>query len=164
MDGTNPDPLFGLVIGSGPMSITHTTTNTLTGGPSTAMQTILTQLPPPVTISQTVTNVITGGSGPSTNIVPLTIPKGSGPSITMPQVPPVVQVHHVPVNPTTIVGPSHINLGSNLPFMARLNLPDLARLTNDPSVIKPFGLPCQPNTPQTSLSLRGRQASDLKTT
>ena len=28
--------------------------------------------------------------------------------------------------------PSHINLGSNLHFMAGLNLPNLAQLTNDP--------------------------------
>ena len=76
MDGTNLDPLFGLVIGSGPMSIPHTTTNTLAGGPSTAMQTVLTQLPPPVPTSQIIPPVIPGGSGPSTNTVPLAIPGG----------------------------------------------------------------------------------------
>ena len=42
-----------------------------------------------------------------------------------------MQVHYAPANPTTIPSPSHINLGSNLPFMACLNLHDLARLTND---------------------------------
>ena len=58
---------------------------------------------------------------------------GSGPSTMVPKVPLVMQVRHVPTNPTTIVAPSHINLGSNLPFMARLNFPDLAQLlTNDP--------------------------------
>ena len=50
----------------------------------------------------------------------------------VPQVPPIMQVHHVPANPTTMATPSHINLGSNLPFMAHLNLPDFARLTNNP--------------------------------
>ena len=73
-----------------------------------------------------------GGSGPSTHIVPFTTLRGSGPSIMVPKVPPVMLVHHVPANPTIIAAPSHINLGSNLPFMANLNLNDLARLTNDP--------------------------------
>ena len=41
-------------------------------------------------------------------------------------------MHYAPPNPTTITTPSHINLGSNMPFMAHLNLPYLAKLTNDP--------------------------------
>ena len=57
---------------------------------------------------------------------------GGGLSTTVPQVPLVAQVHHVPANPTIIAAPSHINLGSNIPFMACLNLPNLAWLTNDP--------------------------------
>ena len=42
-----------------------------------------------------------------------------------------MQMHYAPTNPTPIAAPSHINLESNLPFMAHLNLPNLARLTND---------------------------------
>ena len=34
--------------------------------------------------------------------------------------------------PDTIAGPSQANLCSSLPFMASLNLPNLAWLTNDP--------------------------------
>ena len=76
--------------------------------------------------------VIHGGSGPSTYTAPPTTLGGTVPSTMVPQVPPAMQVHHVPGNPTTMATPSHINLGSNLPFMERLNLPNLARLTNDP--------------------------------
>ena len=75
-----------------------------------------------------------------------------------------MQVHHVPANPTTMAAPSHINLGSNLPFMAHLNLPNLDQLTNDPTAIKSFGLLCQPNYPQIFPSLKGRQGSAPKTT
>ena len=76
--------------------------------------------------------IIHGGSGPSTYTAPPTTLGGTSSSIMVPQVPPVMQVHHVPANPITTVAPSHINLGSNLPFMAHLNLLDLARLINDP--------------------------------
>ena len=41
-------------------------------------------------------------------------------------------MHYAPANPTTIAAPSHINLGSNFPFMARLKLPNLAWLKNNP--------------------------------
>ena len=75
---------------------------------------------------------IDGGSGPSIYTAPPTTLGDTGPSTMVPQVPPVMQVHHVLANPTTMAAPSHINLGSNLPFMAHFNLPDLARLTNDP--------------------------------
>ena len=65
--------------------------------------------------------------------LPPTTLGGIGPSAMVPpQVPPVVQMHYAPANPTTIVAPSHINLGSNLLFMTRINLPHLDRLTNDP--------------------------------
>ena len=50
----------------------------------------------------------------------------------VPQVPPAMQVHYAPANPTTMAAPSHINLGSNLPFMAHLKFLDLAWLKNDP--------------------------------
>ena len=161
MAGANPDPFSGLVIGSGPISIPHITTNTSTRGPSTVIQTVISQLPPPTLTNQTMPPVIPGGSvlsthtvplgmpggsGPSTYVsppvihggsgtsahtVPLSIPGGSGPSTTMPQVPLVMQVHHVPTNPTAIsppshITPSHIDLGPNMPSMAHHNLPNLA--------------------------------------
>ena len=135
------------------------TTNTLVGGPSNTMQTVITRLPQPTPTSQTVPLIIPRGSGPSTHTVPLGMPRGSGPSTyTAPPIthggsassthtvpfttlggsgpsatlPPVMHMHYVPANPTTIAAPSHINLGSKIPFMACLNLPDLAWLTNDP--------------------------------
>ena len=64
MDGANLDSLSGMVIGNGPMSMPQVTTNALAVGPSTAMQTVLTQLSPPVPTSQNVPPVILGGNGP----------------------------------------------------------------------------------------------------
>ena len=139
------------------MSIPHTTTNTLAVGPSTSMHTILTHLPPPAPTSQTVPPVIPGGSGPSAHTIPLAIPGGSGPSTTVPQVPPVMQGHHVPTNPTTIVGPSHINLGSNLPFMACLNFPELSKLTNDPICHQAFWHPMPTKLPSDIPKFEGKE-------
>ena len=80
-----------------------------------------------------VPTIIHGGNVPATHTIPPTTLRGIGPSIMVPpQAPPTVHMHYAPANPTTIAAPSHINLGSNLPFMAHLNLPDLAILTNDP--------------------------------
>ena len=144
------------------MSTPQITTNTPTSGPNMVMQTIISQLPPPILTSKfvppathggsipsthtvppgihggsgpstyTALPVIHGGSGPSTHTVPPTTLRGIDPSTMMPQVPPAMQVHYASANPTTMASPSHINLGSNLPFTAHLNLPDLAWLTNDP--------------------------------
>ena len=145
--GTNLDPFSCIEIASGPMFTPQTITNNPAGGPILVMQNIISQLPPPILTNQAVPPathggsgpstytthpIICGGSGPSTCTVPPTTLGGTGPSTMVPQVPPVMQVHHVPANPTTNAAPSHINLGSNLPFMARLNFPDLARSTNDP--------------------------------
>ena len=44
----------------------------------------------------------------------------------VPKLPPTMQVHYAPANPTTTAAPPHIILVSNLPFMAHLNL------THDP--------------------------------
>ena len=94
---------------------------------------------PPVTqgnsapSTYTVPLVTHGGSVPSIHTIPHTTLASIGPSTMVPpQVPLAMQVHYAPTNPTTIPPPSHINLGSNLPFMARLNFPDLGQLTNDP--------------------------------
>ena len=70
--------------------------------------------------------IIHGGSGPSTYTAPPTTLRGTGSSTMVLQVPLVMQVHHVPTKPATMDAPSHINLGSNLPFTAHLNFPDLA--------------------------------------
>ena len=76
---------------------------------------------------------IHGGNDPATHTTPQKTLGGIGPSAMVPpQAPPAMQMHYAPANPTPIVAPSHINLGSNLPFMAHLNLPELARLTNEP--------------------------------
>ena len=97
--------------GSGPS--THTTPPTIQGGSG-----------PSTYIAPT---VIHGGNVLATHTVPPTTHGGIDPFAMVPsQVPPVVQMHYAPANLTTIVAPSHINLGSNLPFMAHLNLPDLA--------------------------------------
>ena len=125
MAGANSDPFFGIAIASGPISTPQYVTNNPPGGPSTVMQTIISQLPPPILTSQVVPFATHGGSMPSTHAVPLGIHGGSGPSTytippttlggtspstMVPQVPPVMQVHHVPANPTTIAAPYHINL------------------------------------------------------
>ena len=67
-------------------------------------------------------------------------------------------MHHVPTNPTTIAAPSHINLGSILPFMACLNLPDLARLTNDPICHQTFWPPMPTKLPSDIPKFEGKAA------
>ena len=156
MAGANLDPFFSIAISSGPMSTQQTITNNPTGGPSMVMQTVISQLPPPIVTSQAIPLTTHGGSGPSTHTTPPTTQGGSGPFTyiapivihggnvlsthtvppttsggigpsTMAQpIPLVMQVHYTPANPTTIPPPSHINLRSNIPFMAHLNLPHLA--------------------------------------
>ena len=74
-----------------------------------------------------------------------------------PQVPPAVRMHYAPSNPTTIAAPSHINLGSNLPFMAHLNLPDLARLTNDPIRHQAFWPPMPTKLPLDIPKFEGKE-------
>ena len=56
-------------------------------------------------------------------------------------------MHYAPTNPATIAAPSHINLGSNLPFMARLNLPDFPQLKNVPIHHKTFWPPMPTKLP-----------------
>ena len=46
-----------------------------------------------------------------------------------------------------MVAPSHINLGSKLPFMEHLKLPDLAQLTNDPICHQTFWPPMPTKLP-----------------
>ena len=97
-----------------------------------------------------------GGNGPSTLTIPLTILGDSGLSTTVPQVTLVMHVHQVPINPTTIAGPSHINLASNLPFMACINLPDLAQLTNDPIFHQTFWPPMPTKLPSDIPKFEGK--------
>ena len=171
MAGANPDPFSGIPIASGPMSTPQTITYNPTGGPNMIVQTIISQLPPPILTSQavppatqggsgpstyTAPPVIHGGSRPSTHTVPPTTLGGTSPSTMVPQVPQVMQVHHVPTNPTTIVAPSHINLGSKLPFMARLNLYDLDRLTNDPIFHQTFWPPMPTKLPSDIPKFEGK--------
>ena len=186
MAGANLDPFFGIAIASGPMSTPQTITNNPAGGPNMVMQTTISQLPPPILTSQAVPPTTHGGSGPSTYIAPpvthggsgpstYTAPPithgGSGPSIhtvphttlggivpsTMaPPAPPSMQVHYAPANPTTIPSPSH-NLGSNLPFMAHLNLPDLAQLTNNPIRHQTFWPPMPTKLPSDIPKFEGKE-------
>src|SRR5713226_5665175 len=73
-----------------------------------------------------------------------------------PQAPLAMQMHYAPANPTPIAAPSHINLGSNLPFMARLNLPDLARLMNDPIRHQAFWPPMPTKLPSRITNFEGK--------
>ena len=147
------------------------TTNTLAGGPSIAMQTVLTQLPPPILTSQTVPPVIPGGSFPSTHTVPhvipggiipsdhaipLTIPRGTGLPPTMPQIPPVTQGHHIPVNLGSIAAPPITNFEPNLPFMDCLKFPDWARLNNDPIIHQPHWPPIPTKLPSDVPNIEGK--------
>ena len=172
MVGANPDPFFGVVIASGPMSTPQTTTTTPAGGPSKVMQTDISQLPPPILTSQvvppvthggsgpstyTAPPVIHGGGGPSTHTIPPTTLRGTGPSMMVPQVPPAIQMHYALANPNTMAAPPHNNLGSNLPFMAHLNLPDLARLTNDPIRHQTFWPPMPTKLPSDIPKFEGKE-------
>ena len=67
-----------------------------------------------------------------------------------------MQMQYEPANPTPIATPSHINLGSNLPFMAHLNLPDLARLTNDPICHQAFWPPIPTKLPSDIPKFEGK--------
>ena len=101
--------------------------------------------------------VIHGGNVPATHTIPPTTLGGIGPStIVLPQAPPAVQMHYALANPTTIAAPSHINLGSNLPFMAHLNLPDLAGLTNDPIHHQAFWPPMPTKLPSNIPKFEGK--------
>ena len=46
--------------------------------------------------------------------------------------PPFARANYMPIDPNTIAIPPRYSLGSSLPFMANLNLPNLSSLTNDP--------------------------------
>ena len=131
MASANPDPFSGVLIGSGPMSVPQIVTNIPISGPSTGMKNFISQLPnssgpTPISTIPFVPPIIPRGSVPSKTL--FTIPIMGGQS----HVPPVTQGHHISINPNAIYGPFFINVGSNLPFMARLIFRDLARLTNDP--------------------------------
>ena len=65
-------------------------------------------------------------------------------------------MHYALANPTPIAAPSHINLGSNLPFMARLNLPNLARLKNDPIHHQDFWPPMPTKLPSDIPNFEGK--------
>ena len=100
--------------------------------------------------------VIHGGNVPSTHIVPPTTSGGIGPSTMAQPIPSVMQVHYAPTNPTTIPSPYYINPGSNLPFMAHLNLPNLARLTNDPILHQYFWPPMPTKLPSDIPKFEGK--------
>src|SRR5882762_1890861 len=65
-------------------------------------------------------------------------------------------MHYAPTNPTTIAALSNMNLGSNLPFMAHLNLLDLARLTNDPIRHQDFWPPMPTKLPSDIPKFEGK--------
>ena len=58
--------------------------------------------------------------------------------------------------PPMIATPYHINLGSNLPFMAHLNLLDLAWLTNDPIRHQTFWPPMPTKLPSDIPKFEGK--------
>ena len=101
--------------------------------------------------------IIHGGNVPATHTVPPTTLGGIGPSAMVPlQAPPAVQMHYAFVKPTTIATPSQINLGSNLPFMAHLNLPNLSRLMNDPIHHQAFWPPMPTKMPSDIPKFEGK--------
>ena len=60
---------------------------------------------------------------------------------SQPHIPSSMHGNYIPTNNDTITGPSRDNLGSNLPYMAHLKLPYLARLMNDPISHQPHWPP-----------------------
>ena len=101
--------------------------------------------------------IIHGGNAPATHTAPHTALGGIGPyTMVPPQAPLAMHMHYAPANPTTIPSPSHINLGSNLPFMAHLNLPDLALLTNDPIRDQTFWPPMPTKLPSDIPKFEGK--------
>ena len=101
--------------------------------------------------------VIHGGNILTTHTVPPTTLGGIVPSAMVPpQAPPTVHMHYAPANPTTIAAPSHINLGSNMPFMAHLNLPELAILTNNPIYHQAFWPPMPTKLPSDITKFEGK--------
>ena len=116
------------------------------------MQTIISQLPPPIVTTQAIPPATHGGSGPSIHTILPTTLGGTGPSTMVPQAPPTMQVHYAPANPTTTAAPSHINLGSNLPFMAL----DLTQLTNDPIHHQTFWPPMPTKLPSDIPKFEGK--------
>ena len=70
MAGANPDPFSDIAIASGPMSTPQTVTHNPVDDPSTIMQTVISQLPPPIETSQAGPLATHGGSGPSTHTAP----------------------------------------------------------------------------------------------
>ena len=97
---------------------------------------------------------IPGGSGPSMNILTMPIMGGQ------PHIPPAMHGLHAPANFGTIAGPSRANLGSNLPFMARLSLLYLARLTNDPISHQPHWPPMPNKLPLDIPKFEGKVGED----
>ena len=67
-----------------------------------------------------------------------------------------MQMDYALANPTPIAAPSHINLGSNMPFMAHLNLLDLARLMNDPIHHQSFWPPMPTKMPSDIPKFEGK--------
>ena len=125
MAGMTPTPILVGTVGGTSTTTPFTTPNLgipSTGAPSTVPLTApipAAGIPIPTPL---VTHTTHGGAGPSyTTLVP---PLGGNlPHMT----PPLGGIGPNLVQPTTVSHPS-----SSLPFMASLNLPDLARLTNDP--------------------------------
>ena len=68
--------------------------------------------------------------------------------------------NYIPVGAENIVVPSRSTLGSSLPFMASLNLPDLAWLTNDPILHNPLWPPIPTKIPLDIPKFEGKEGED----
>ena len=69
------------------MSTPQVVTNNPIGGPSTVMQTVISQLPPPIVTTQVVPLATLAGSGPSTyNAPPITQGGSAPPTYTVPPI------------------------------------------------------------------------------
>ena len=131
MDGTNIDLLFEGGSGSGPISLPPIFMGITTSGTTTIAHDAVGTLPisSDLALATTIPMVppyIYGRSGPSMTILTILNMR------SQPHIPPIMHGIHTPANSNAIVSPSRANLRFNLPFMAHLNLPGLARLTNDP--------------------------------
>ena len=143
MDGVHLDPFQGGIVSSGLMSIPPIITGIPSTSPSGPIVTAHIGVgsiptsggPIPATVVTTIPPFIPGGSGTSMSV--LTIPSipMTFPTIGIqPHPPPFMHGNYIPIAIDTLAGPSGANLDSSIPFMATLNLSNLARWERTPKI------------------------------
>ena len=174
MDGACPDPFQGGIVSSEltsipPIIIGIPSTRPIFPGPSGPIVTAHTVVGSlhtsggfiPAIVFTTIPPFIPGGSGPSTSVWNIPAIPVNFPAIrSQPHPPTVMHGNKIPTATSTIIGPARATLGSILPFMASLNLPDLAWLTNDPICHHPQWPPIPTKLPSDISKFEGKVGED----